>query len=109
VLVRVTAPLAMPRDHRGAALVFLSTMKELPVTLVLHPTGHRHAGDARCGGSRACRTTRTQGPYALALVVFAAIPTRSSPACSSPARDARHRRPSPMTWTDGRGARRRST
>lgn len=36
---RVTLPLIAPGLVAGAALVFLTTMKELPATLVLHPTG----------------------------------------------------------------------
>jgi len=74
VLLRVTAPLALPGIAAGAALVFLTTMKELPVTLVLRPTGTetlatqlwRHTTVSDYGEA---------GPYALALVVFAAIPT----------------------------------
>ncbi|PGF18012.1 iron ABC transporter permease [Natrinema sp. CBA1119] len=36
---RITLPLIAPGVIGGAALVFLTTMKELPATLVLHPTG----------------------------------------------------------------------
>ncbi|MDL5362433.1 iron ABC transporter permease [Halalkalicoccus sp. NIPERK01] len=36
---RVTLPLIAPGIVAGAALVFLTTMKELPATLVLRPTG----------------------------------------------------------------------
>ncbi|AWB26482.1 ABC transporter permease [Halococcoides cellulosivorans] len=36
---RITIPLARSGIVAGAALVFLTTMKELPVTLVLRPTG----------------------------------------------------------------------
>jgi iron(III) transport system permease protein len=36
---RVTLPLVMPGIAAGGALVFLTTMKELPATLMLHPTG----------------------------------------------------------------------
>lgn len=36
---RVTLPLVRPGIIAGAALVFLTTMKELPVTLILRPTG----------------------------------------------------------------------
>jgi len=36
---RVTLPLIAPGITAGAALVFLTTMKELPLTLVLQPTG----------------------------------------------------------------------
>jgi iron(III) transport system permease protein len=39
VLLRVTAPLIRPGVAAGAALVFLSTMKELPATLLLRPIG----------------------------------------------------------------------
>jgi iron(III) transport system permease protein len=35
----VTLPLIAPGVIGGAALVFLTTMKELPATLLLHPTG----------------------------------------------------------------------
>ncbi|MFB6107328.1 MAG: ABC transporter permease [Haloplanus sp.] len=36
---RVTLPLIAPGLVASAALVFLTTMKELPATLILHPTG----------------------------------------------------------------------
>jgi len=36
---RVTLPLITPGLLAGTALVFLTTMKELPATLILHPTG----------------------------------------------------------------------
>jgi iron(III) transport system permease protein len=39
VLVSVTAPLVRPGLLAGAALVFLSAMKELPATLLLRPIG----------------------------------------------------------------------
>jgi iron(III) transport system permease protein len=38
-LWRVTLPLLRPGLWAGAALVFLTTIKELPVTLLLGPTG----------------------------------------------------------------------
>lgn len=38
-LARVTLPLTSPGLAAGAALVFLSVMKELPATLLLRPTG----------------------------------------------------------------------
>lgn len=38
-LRRVTLPLTLPGLAAGAALVFLSVMKELPATLLLRPTG----------------------------------------------------------------------
>jgi iron(III) transport system permease protein len=39
VFVRVTLPLLWPGLASGAALVFLTVMKELPATLILSPTG----------------------------------------------------------------------
>lgn len=39
VLVTVTAPLVAPGMLAGAALVFLTTIKELPTTLLLGPSG----------------------------------------------------------------------
>jgi iron(III) transport system permease protein len=39
VFARITAPLLAPGLLTGAALVFLSTMKELPATLLLRPIG----------------------------------------------------------------------
>ena len=36
---RITLPLLRPGIWAGAALVFLTTIKELPVTLLLGPTG----------------------------------------------------------------------
>ncbi len=39
VLRRVTLPLIRPGLAAGAGLVFLTTMKELPATLILRPTG----------------------------------------------------------------------
>jgi iron(III) transport system permease protein len=38
---RVTLPLILPGIATGAALVFLTTMKELPATLLLSPLGFR--------------------------------------------------------------------
>ncbi|MFB6070218.1 MAG: ABC transporter permease [Halanaeroarchaeum sp.] len=38
---RVTFPLVLPGIAAGGALVFLTTMKELPATLMLHPTGFK--------------------------------------------------------------------
>jgi len=39
VFLRVTAPLLRPGILTGGALVFLTTIKELPATLLLGPTG----------------------------------------------------------------------
>ena len=88
VLVRVTAPLAMPGITAGAALVFLSTMKELPVTLVLHPTGTDTLATTLWRFTSVSDYANA-GPYALALVVFAAIPTALLTGVLFARRDAR--------------------
>ena len=41
VLRRITLPLIRPGVAAGAALVFLTCMKELPATLILSPAGFR--------------------------------------------------------------------
>ncbi len=67
----VTAPLAAPGLLAGAALVFLSTMKELPATLLLRPIGFETLATE-------VWTATTVGSYsqaalpALLLVVFSA-------------------------------------
>lgn len=70
----VTARLASPGVAAGAALVFLATMKELPATLLLHPTGV----DTLAMGLWQRTTVSDFGgaaPYGAALVLFAAAPT----------------------------------
>ncbi|MDZ7824902.1 MAG: hypothetical protein U5R48_01330 [Gammaproteobacteria bacterium] len=37
---RITLPLILPGIVAGGALVFLESMRELPATLLLRPTGH---------------------------------------------------------------------
>lgn len=74
VLARVTLPIAAPGVAAGAALVMLTIMKELPATLLLHPTGTTtlatslwtHTSVAAYGAA---------APYALTLVVIAVLPT----------------------------------
>lgn len=71
---RVTVPLVRPGLLAGVLLVFLSTMKELPITLLLIPAGGRTlptlvwtaAGDARYGEAAL---------PALLLVAVTAVPT----------------------------------
>lgn len=70
----VTAPMAASGLAAGAALVFLATMKELPATLLLHPTGT----ETLATGLWRYTTVSDYGnaaPYAAALVLFAAVPT----------------------------------
>ena len=73
VVSRVTLPLAAPGIAAGAALVFLATLKELPATLLLRPTGMemlstelwKHTSVSDHAGA---------APYALLLVLVAAVP-----------------------------------
>ncbi len=71
---RVTVPLALPGIAAGAALVMLSTMKELPVTLILRPT-ETDTLATELWKHTSVSDYANAGPYALALIVFAAIPT----------------------------------
>jgi iron(III) transport system permease protein len=73
VLRRITIPLSRPGVLAGAALVLLTVMKELPATILLRPTGMETLATELW--------TRTSvadyagaAPYALVLVVVAAIP-----------------------------------
>lgn len=73
-VVGVTARLAAPGLAAGAALVFLATMKELPATLLLHPTGMETLSTElwqRTGVS----DLSGAAPFAGALILFAAFPT----------------------------------
>jgi len=71
--LRVTLPLAFPGVLAGAALVFLTSLKELPATLLLRPAGFDTlavrawiwAGDG---------FYQQAAPAALALVILAGIP-----------------------------------
>lgn len=73
VLTRVTAPLALPGIAAGLALVMVSVMKELPVTLILHPTGTETLATSLWAHTSVSDYANA-GPYALALVLFAAVP-----------------------------------
>lgn len=69
----VTLPLAAPGIGAGAALVLVTAMKELPITLLLHPTGMetmsmavwKHTGVSDYANA---------APYAAALIASAALP-----------------------------------
>lgn len=73
-IVAVTAPLARPGILAGTALVFLTVMKELPLTLFLRPTGFEtlatNLWTATTGGAYA----KAAAP-ALLLILASAIPT----------------------------------
>lgn len=70
----VTVPGAAPGIAAGAALVLLTCMKELPVTLLLHPTGTDTLA-TRLWNYSSVSNYGAAAPYAAALVLFAAIPT----------------------------------
>jgi iron(III) transport system permease protein len=59
---------------RTAALVLLTCMKELPATLLLHPTGTSTLA-TRLWSHSSVSDYAAAAPYAAALVVFAALPT----------------------------------
>ncbi len=74
VLTRITLPLAAPGIGAGGALVFLTAMKELPATLLLHPTGMDTLATTLWTYT-SVSDYASAGPYALALMLFAALPT----------------------------------
>ena len=70
----VTARVAAPGIAAGTALVLLTCMKELPVTLLLRPTGTDTLA-TRLWNFSSISDYASAAPYAVALVVFAAVPT----------------------------------
>lgn len=70
----VTARLSAPGIAAAAALVLLTCMKELPVTLLLHPTGTDTLA-TRLWGYSSVSDYAAAAPYAVALLMFAAVPT----------------------------------
>ena len=71
---RVILPLAAPGVLSGTLLVFLSAMKELPATLMLRPTGFETLATEMWSYTSISRFSEA-APYALFLVIIAAIPT----------------------------------
>jgi iron(III) transport system permease protein len=74
VLAAVTAPLAAPGIAAGAALVFLTCMKELPATLLLRPTGLETLATRVWSATSIAAYSAAALPAAL-LVAAAALPT----------------------------------
>jgi iron(III) transport system permease protein len=74
VLRSVTVPLAAPGIAAGAALVFLTCMKELPATLLLRPTGMETLATELWSNTE-IGAYAAAAPYAAALVLLAALPT----------------------------------
>jgi iron(III) transport system permease protein len=74
VLRRVTLPLVAPGIGAGAALVFLTCMKELPATLLLRPTGARTLA-TELWTQTSTASYAAAAPYAALLVLLSAVPT----------------------------------
>jgi len=74
IFYRVTLPLAAPGVLSGTLLVLLSAMKELPATLMLRPTGFETLATEMWNNTAIFRFSEA-APYALLLVIIAAIPT----------------------------------
>ena len=73
-LRRVTAPLVAPGVGAGAALVFLTCMKELPATLLLRPTGFDTLA-TRVWTETSSGAFAAAAPSAALLILAAAVPT----------------------------------
>jgi iron(III) transport system permease protein len=73
VLRAVTVPLAAPGLAAGALLVFLTGMKELTATLVLHPTGSETLA-MRLWSTTDVGQFAAAAPYAALIVLLAAVP-----------------------------------
>ena len=71
---RVTLPLTLPGVRAGATLVFLACMKELPATLLLRPTGMDTLATRLWSATEVQRYAEA-APYAVLLVLLAALPT----------------------------------
>ncbi|HMP42613.1 MAG TPA: iron ABC transporter permease [Roseiflexaceae bacterium] len=74
-LSSITMPLLLPGIIAGAALVFLTTMKELPATLLLAPTGFSTLATDIWGSSSEAMFARAAAP-ALLLVGVSALSLR---------------------------------
>lgn len=70
---RVTVPLALPSVGIGALLVAIATMKELPATLLLRPTGIQTLA-TELWNRTVVFEFGAAAPYAAVLVLIAAVP-----------------------------------
>ena len=71
VLVTVTLPLVRPGVLAGAALVFLTAMKELPATLLLAPIGYKTLATSIWGWAAEGRYAQAAAPSLLLVLVSA--------------------------------------
>lgn len=74
VIKKIVAPIAAPGIGLGTILVFLTAMKELPATLMLRPTGFETLATQIWSAASVNRFNEA-APYALILVLIAALPT----------------------------------
>jgi len=74
VIKKVVAPIAAPGIGLGTILVFLTAMKELPATLMLRPTGFETLA-TQIWSAASINRFNEAAPYALILVLIAALPT----------------------------------
>ena len=74
VTTSVVFPIALPSIGLGTLLVFLTAMKELPATLMLRPTGMDTLA-TQIWSYASINRFNDAAPYALLLVLIAAIPT----------------------------------
>lgn len=74
VVRRINLPLIAPSLGAALALVTLAAMKELPVTMILRPTGTETLA-TRLWTYTSVSDYAAAGPYAVAIIVFVAIPT----------------------------------
>jgi iron(III) transport system permease protein len=74
VIKKVVAPIAAPGIGLGTILVFLTAMKELPATLMLRPTGFDTLA-TQIWSAASINRFNEAAPYALILVLIAALPT----------------------------------
>jgi iron(III) transport system permease protein len=101
VLRDVTLPVAAPGVAAGAALVFLTCMKELPATLLLRPTGMETLA-TELWTQTSVQAYAAAAPYGALLVLLAALPTF---VLGHRRRSAGGRIPAPSVTLDGGGAR----
>lgn len=74
VTTSVVFPIALPSIGLGTLLVFLTAMKELPATLMLRPTGMETLA-TQIWSYASINRFNDAAPYALLLVLIAAVPT----------------------------------
>lgn len=71
---RVTLPIALPGLLAGSALTMLAAVKELPVTLLLRPTG-MDTLSTKIWDFSTISDYAAVGPFAIAMLLLAALPT----------------------------------